>query len=224
MKLFYKKNYFDDQRHYYDSISTVDFQKIVQHFPIDRSGLILDLGSGTGAFSHPLSQKLSCSKSIGIDLSIPLLKMSNITCCCADSTNLPFSDEKFDYVVAAAAFHHFPSIPKAISEAYRTLKKGGYFFAYEPNKYHPHRLICMTNPLRHLFYQTGDHAISPYKFSNQLKHNGFYQIKTNYLLLTGNNTSSVIAANKYIIDLIKRPMLKRLLPFVSPWFVISGKK
>jgi SAM-dependent methyltransferase len=42
---------------------------------------------------------------------------------------LPFPDESFDIVTCSQSFHHYPYPEKAMSEAFRVLKKGGILLA-----------------------------------------------------------------------------------------------
>ena len=42
-----------------------------------------------------------------------------------DATKVPFSDEKFDFVIANHILEHIPNYSKALSEFYRVLKPGG---------------------------------------------------------------------------------------------------
>lgn len=44
-----------------------------------------------------------------------------------DCENLPFEDEQFDSYVSSLCLHLTKDYPKALKEAYRVLKKGGYF-------------------------------------------------------------------------------------------------
>ena len=226
MRFFYKEDYFDAYNGNYDSISDSDFNRIVSFFPESniKSRTLLDLGSGTGAFCKPLSMHLNIQHCFGIDLSMSLLRKSTVPCCCGDVLELPFTDESFDLIVAAGAFHHFENISLVIKEVYRCLNKDGYFFAYEPNMYHPQRFIFMTNPTRHIFYRTGDHAISPRNFSNQLDQNGFRQISTNYSIICGKKMSRSIAFNLKIYNKMINSSLKFLLPYISPWVVFAAKK
>jgi len=46
----------------------------------------------------------------------------------ADAENLSFPDNSFDYILAWGCLMHMPNTQKAISEIYRVLKPGGWFF------------------------------------------------------------------------------------------------
>jgi SAM-dependent methyltransferase len=60
--------------------------------------------------------KLACDKGIG-----------NIETALADAEALPFEDARFDLVTCRIAPHHFPDIPRFVSEVERVLKPGGTF-------------------------------------------------------------------------------------------------
>ena len=49
-----------------------------------------------------------------------------------DMTNLSFPDQSLEYYLSFECFEHIPSYSKAITEIYRTLKPGGYFFGTFP--------------------------------------------------------------------------------------------
>lgn len=50
---------------------------------------------------------------------------------CSDATNLPFSDNSFDYYTIAYGIRNVVDIDKAIKEAYRVLKERGKFLCLE---------------------------------------------------------------------------------------------
>ncbi len=114
---------------------------------VDTDVTILDLGSGTGISTRQL-YKNGFKNVIGVDRDLQMIKeaqAANTVDCsiryiCADiSWGLPFSDEQFDIVSAASAFHWF-SNPSSIKEVARILKPNGYYFIiggrsrYQPSK------------------------------------------------------------------------------------------
>lgn len=225
MKLFYKEGYFDEFNGKYESISDEEFESIKKHLPkFQKKANILDLGCGSGALGEHVKSYQSGSSVFGVDISLPLLRKCSISCCQSDACCLPFKDESLDVVIAAAAYHHFPDFNKAISEPFRCLRSGGQFFAYEPNRLHPHRFLLMTNPLRHIFYRTGDHAISPHRFVNQLKRVGFINIQIHFLAL-GNEKSSWFARfNKRVFDTVDNSRFDSVSCLLAPWFIVTGMK
>ncbi|MBM3128959.1 MAG: methyltransferase domain-containing protein [Chloroflexi bacterium] len=47
----------------------------------------------------------------------------------ADGENLPFLDQRFDFVFFAGALHHFGKFNRVLKQAYRVLKRGGFLIA-----------------------------------------------------------------------------------------------
>jgi ubiquinone/menaquinone biosynthesis C-methylase UbiE len=64
----------------------------------------------------------------------------------ADATALPFAADAsfsgFDGIWTVQAFQHIPSFDKAVSEAYKALKRGGEFANYSLNVQPPIRWLC----------------------------------------------------------------------------------
>ena len=52
----------------------------------------------------------------------------------ASAENLPFKDSQFDYYVISFGLRNTKNLNKALSEAFRVLKKGGRFFCLEFSK------------------------------------------------------------------------------------------
>jgi len=220
MKLFYQRDYFSDQEQMYDTITDADYSRLRKFFPRFKAGTrILELGCGSCAFGRRVQSDIEKSELFGIDICLPLLRFSSAPCSQADVSAVPFKDASFDCVLVAGAFHHFPDIPSALSEAYRCLRPGGVLITYEPNKYHPQRFVCMTTPLRHIFYQTGDHCISPYRFRSHLHRAGFSRVELGYIAMGDQNSSKAARLNIAAFNVVNNSRFKLLAPLVSPWFV-----
>lgn len=90
---------------------------------------LLDIGCGTGHIIQGLA--LHNSLLVGMDISPAMLKIArdntadlrNIIFVQGDGLNLPFYDCTFDVVITRLADY-------SVEEAYRVLKKGGYFIEY----------------------------------------------------------------------------------------------
>jgi ubiquinone/menaquinone biosynthesis C-methylase UbiE len=224
MKLFYDNNYFEEYGEKYDGINDDDFTTLTRFLPpIPSDSTILELGCGSCAFGQRVKQLIQGSYLVGIDVCLPSLRWSAEPCCQGDAAVLPFQDQAFDSVLAAAAFHHFPSIVQTLSEAHRCLRKRGTFFCYEPNKYHPFRFICMTDPLRHVFYKTGDHCISPFWMKKKMEQIGFHDVSVHFVALGARSSSSVARWNRIIATHMNK-RLPTLSALASPWFIIVGRK
>jgi len=109
------------------------FEKFIQPEAEEK---VLDLGCGTGAFTEQLKRfDLDLT---GVDISrnaVGFAKKMNpdIKFVVSDIERLGFKDGYFDVVIFSAVLHHFEDFSKCASEAYRVLRKGGRFFAFDPN-------------------------------------------------------------------------------------------
>lgn len=225
MKFHYRKNYFSDSKEKYDAIDDNDFTMISEFLPLlSDNPRILDLGCGSCSVSERIRKIIPGSSIVGIDICLPILQQSSEPCIQGDAAVLPFKDKSIDFILAAAAFHHFPKINKVLTESYRCLKDDGVLMAYEPNKYHPQRFIMMTEPLRHIFYKSGDHAISPISFKRKFKNESFEDIHYNYISFGYKIASMPARFNNYIQRRISSSHFKFLSIFTAPWFIITGVK
>jgi len=223
MPLYYKNNFFEQYNKKYISISDEDLSMIIEHLPFfPRNGTLLDLACGSGIIGERLKFIFPKVTFIGTDICFPLIKWAKFPVCQSDAFHLSFHDNSFDCIIAAAAFHHFPHIEEVLRECSRCLKPNGVFLAYDPNKFHPQRFLMMTNPLRKIFYKTGDQAISPKFFQGLLLKENFRDILVSYLTFKEETSSFYAKLNYKIIDEISSLGWNWLLPILSPWFIISA--
>lgn len=95
---------------------------------------VLELACGTGQLSVPLSP---CVRSWeATDFSSEMIRQAKKQICSSrlhfsvqDATKLPYGPESFDAVVISNALHVMPHPEKALAEAWRVLKPGGWLFA-----------------------------------------------------------------------------------------------
>lgn len=103
---------------------------------------LLDLGCGHG-YIHPLLSKLGCDV-VGVETAtevLPLAREANPDAEYVgyDGSTLPFQDGTFDVVLAVCVLHHvLPSQwPSLLTEAKRTLRRGGRIIIFEHNPLNP---------------------------------------------------------------------------------------
>ena len=155
-----------------------------------RPGMkVLELGCGTGLFTHELAR--SGATITAIDISPELLEMAkrdsclpNVTYQTGNAYALSYCDAAFDSVIGSSILHHL-EIQEALREIYRVLKPGGTMYFTEPNMLNP-QIAVQKNvrwvkerlgdspdetaffrwPLRELLQQTGfrDIRIAPFDF------------------------------------------------------------
>ncbi len=116
---------------YRDHINTPHF---IAALPDIRDLHGLDIGCGTGHNTRLLAQL--CASMVGIDISIHFINFSkqkenedplNIKYVECDATNLPFKDESFDFISSFQCLMDIQEYEKALNEAYRVLKRTGFF-------------------------------------------------------------------------------------------------
>jgi ubiquinone/menaquinone biosynthesis C-methylase UbiE len=116
---------------------------ILDHFKINKSWIILDVGTGFGIYIYQLSHYAkSC---IGIDIAKENLyeankrkiETENIELVQMSAENLAFKENMFDAVIMIEVFEHVLDDGKALNEIYRVLKPGGKLIITAPNKLFP---------------------------------------------------------------------------------------
>lgn len=133
------------QNGFYNVFSDKSNLKIVSRLiglgNIQTSEEIIDLGCGSGIFTN-LFYTLGYHKISGFDLCNSLIELAqnnypSIKFVNADIEKLPLESSSVDIVVFSAVLHHFPDLTYALKEAYRVLKPGGRFVAFDPNRQNP---------------------------------------------------------------------------------------
>ena len=95
----------------------------------------LDVGCGTGAFSELILRHCSPKSMAGIDPSPAQIEYAQkllpaVRFQVADSSALPFDDQRFDVVASALVIHFIPDRAKAFAEMRRVLRPGGLMAGY----------------------------------------------------------------------------------------------
>lgn len=96
---------------------------------LPENAVVLDLASGTGDFSHLVTQRLPGTRSIGVDITEGMLQVARArgleNGVCGDATRLPFADRSFDGVFIGYGLRNFPSLETALREIERVTRPGG---------------------------------------------------------------------------------------------------
>ena len=112
---------------------TAKLEQVAEHLNIEPGSTVLDVGTGTGVFVPFILSRIGKNgRLVCLDFAEEMLKRAqakgfegNIDYVCADIANSWLDEETFDAVVCYSSFPHFQDKPKALSEIYRVLKKGG---------------------------------------------------------------------------------------------------
>ena len=142
----FEKDFFDgDRKHGYGGFSyNPKFWKpvipdIIDHWSLDNSSSLLDVGCAKGFFLHDLNESLTGIKVQGIDISNYAIEncINSVKskCVVANAKELPFDDNSFDYVISINTVHNLEleDCIKAIKEIERVSSKGAFLTvdAYE---------------------------------------------------------------------------------------------
>jgi demethylmenaquinone methyltransferase/2-methoxy-6-polyprenyl-1,4-benzoquinol methylase len=105
-------------------------KRAVQALGVQNTDIVLDIACGTGDMLSVIKATAPACLAVGGDFSIHMLRCAvkkgipaRLTA--LDACALPFASNSFDKVTMAFGFRNIPNKPKALEEAYRTLKPGG---------------------------------------------------------------------------------------------------
>jgi len=149
MKEYYEKLYHDKKAYHWDHIKSRD-AFYIQHTKIILNlvdkfgrGKIIDVGCGDGYITSQILKKFK--EVAGEDISKEAIKIAKkknpkISLVVATCTNLPFSDNSFDTVVASETLEHvnYNDGKMLLKEARRILKPQGKLIISTPNLSNPY--------------------------------------------------------------------------------------
>ncbi|MEQ8909569.1 MAG: class I SAM-dependent methyltransferase [Vicingaceae bacterium] len=108
---------------------------IVGENKLNRDMTALDLGCGSGRWTHYISKK--AKRIEAIDPSEAVFQaaaihqsLDNVRFSRAGVETIPFEDESFDFVMSLGVLHHIPDTAKALESLLKKLKPGGYALIY----------------------------------------------------------------------------------------------
>ena len=128
--------------------------KSIKNLKIKPHDKIIDLCCGTGDLSVLINQIEPQAGVTGIDFSDNMLDIARkkkhagkIQYFQGDVTNLPYSDNTFDFAVMGFGLRNIQNAEKAVEEAYRILKPGGCFMHLDFGKKNLlNKLYNLTTP------------------------------------------------------------------------------
>jgi SAM-dependent methyltransferase len=98
---------------------------------------ILEVGGGRSGLTHMLYPNAHITN-LDMDPSfadVPCNRQEGVTFVCGDATRLEFPDRSFDAVTMFDVIEHVPDDRRALGEAFRVLKPGGYLLLSTPNEH-----------------------------------------------------------------------------------------
>lgn len=138
-----------------ESANELLISRFVELTGLPKGAKVLDLGCGSGIFTHLLSGQ--GFKAEGLDISPKLLELARrnypaVPFIEGDVEALPYEDESVDGLLLSGLVHHLPDPQRCASEAFRVLRKGGRFMAFDPNR---------ANPFMYLYRDRSSPLYSP---------------------------------------------------------------
>lgn len=108
---------------------------------------LLDVGCGTGILLEQLASTRDGMHLYGLDVSEGMLawakqklaKYSNVELQLGSVAELPYEDNRFDYVTCIQSFHHHPDSMQSLRQMHRVLKPGGSLLIHD---------VSLDGPLR----------------------------------------------------------------------------
>ena len=113
----------------------------IKQVALPASGLLLDVGTGTGNLALEASQLVPSSQIIAADLTLPMMEIgrtsnpeADLDWASVDVSRLPFPSDTFDGVVSGFLARNLSDVFQGLSEQYRVLKSGGKIAILETSK------------------------------------------------------------------------------------------
>lgn len=100
-----------------------------------KPNLVLDAGCGKGRYLKNLIEDAPEAKLFGVDLSISVMRdlPDQVDKKQGSLTNLPYSNETFDFIFACESLEHCVNLDGALNELSRVLKQGGELLIIDKN-------------------------------------------------------------------------------------------
>jgi malonyl-CoA O-methyltransferase len=130
---------FSRAAHSYDAVAQLQRyvgDQLMHELPaqLPAGAKILDLGSGTGAFTEKLQQCYSGAQIYGLDIAEGMLQFArkenlpSLHWVCGDAEQLPLAAESFDLIFSSLTLQWCNQLPLILNEIKRVLKSGGHFY------------------------------------------------------------------------------------------------
>jgi ubiquinone/menaquinone biosynthesis C-methylase UbiE len=122
---------YDAARSYRPEVLTLWLDLVAAHIPPDPA-VIVDVGCGTGRFTHPLAARFPQARVVGVDPSEQMLQHARskqvserVELWQAGAEHLPLDDGSADLVFMSMMLHHINDGPRAAGECRRVLRGDG---------------------------------------------------------------------------------------------------
>ena len=221
----------DDYNVFTDAASDRLIEAFFRVTGLGQGAKVADLGCGSGVFTNLLVR--GGVQGYGIDISPRLIALArrkhpDINFYEGDVEMLPFPASSFDGLLLSGLVHHFPDPTLLALEAYRVLKPGGRFFAFDPNRRNPF-MYCYRDRSSPLYSSIGvtenERPVLAEQVAQTFRNVGFktsteYLSGLSYRYVASGLVSKVLPIYNAIDGLVFRPnFLRALRAFVLTYGV-----
>jgi ubiquinone/menaquinone biosynthesis C-methylase UbiE len=206
----------------YVSLSTSDQQRVGSWIDWNGEGRALDIGGGSGLIST-LLKRAPNSNVICVDISHRMLMHSPVPSVQANALQLPFPDNAFDLLVAAAFFHHLPNQGGHLfKECYRVLMPGGRLVGYDPNaQCLANRLFMTSGPLRLSLFSPDERPLDPQTLSGQALDAGFSDFECFTFSFRNPTLTPFELVQRYLLSPVSKGVFRK---YLDRWFFWDVRK
>lgn len=225
-----RTRHYDDEQRYWDSrsgeayvsLSAIDAARVRDWIAWNGDGLCLDLGAGSGMVARVLGEAARADV-VGLDISAGLLRHARPPVVQGDALALPFRDESFTLVVAAALFHHLPGREsELLRECRRVLKPGGRLVGYDPSAdCIQNRLFMGSGALRLRRFSPDELPIRPAALEADARSAGFRDFRFARLTFRNAVITAFERVQRYVLEPIARGPFE---PWLKRWFLWEARK
>ena len=131
---------------FFENITALENRFILSHMGDIKNKDVLDLGCGLGESSIYFA--LKGARVTAVDISPKVIELAKqlaekykvkINYIVSSAKDVSFKKESFDFIYCANLFHHLSLSERAkvIQNSYQFLKKGGWFYSWDPLAYNP---------------------------------------------------------------------------------------
>lgn len=212
-----ERQYWDRRgREEYTSLSVDDQARLTKWINWRGHGRVLDIGGGSGMVSRML-HNLDGTECVCVDISHNMLSHASVFAVQADALKLPFADNKFDLIIAAAFVHHVPGKELVLlRECYRILKPGGRMVGYDPNaRCIQNRLFMTSSPLRLNFFSPDERPVMASQLHDVASITGFHNFQYRTFSFRNTRLTKFEFVQRYLLNPFSIGPLK---PFLDRWF------
>ena len=222
-------NFSKEEQIFWDNKGTVDYVSLSDHdvswlksaIVYKPGDIILDLGGGSGMMSRIIDR--SSSTVVCADISHNMLKHSPALNIQSDAKILPFANNSFDIIIAAAFLHHMPGHEDQVfEECYRVLKPGGIFYGYDPNGHSlQNKIFMQKNIMRLDRFSPDEMPIYPNKLDTFASKAGFKKERMYYFSFRYKKVTMFELIQRYLLTPLAKGVFRKIF---HRWFFWTYKK